>query len=240
MGVQFSPIASGETLRQLKELQLLQPHVVVEALDVLENPLSYQWLNAWTLAEPVVNCSGLKSIADIVHAATIVNAEWIVLPDFPHDGIETLRSFRQGQQRLGALFKTIGVVQGTTSIEAMMCAIALREAGCDGLALPKNLVSNSEIGSRLYIARRIEEYMTKDIGESYPLFLFGASDNMVDDLKTAMCSGVVGWCSAQPIWIGRDFTLTHKPLDFWQTHDVTVGVIVQLNRIRRHLNGSDD
>lgn len=225
--VDFAPLVSGKALQHLYEQRLIQDTVIVDCRDVVDNPDNYDWLIHEHLTVIVNN--GIEagkypaSVREIEQATEIVDATYVVWPDVPDDGISTLTLFRRAQNfRSNSHVKVIGVMHGTTTIESMMCAIALREMGADALALPSNLTDNLEIGSRLHLCRRIDEYMTAEIGERLPIYLFGGSSNKVDDLKTAMHPAVKAFCNS----------LTHL--------ENTPELANQIRYMQRCLNGRDD
>lgn len=223
--VDFVPICNVVTLKTLDEMGLLQRTILVNCKEVLEFAPAFEWIKKRNpIFQEVILISDGRNVNELNEAADIVEATHLVMPDFVNDGVSTLTLFKRGQNLRNRGISTIGVVNGTTSIEAMMCAIALREMGCDAFALPSTLTNNPEIGSRRHLVQRITEYMEEEIGGIFPIYLFGISNNGLDDLKSAMYSSVKALIGTIP---------EHNGI-------ISVELADRIRTLYRYLNGSEN
>lgn len=157
---------------------------------------------------------------ELAHAASIVDAQLVVMPDTVDDGPDTVRKVAEALpafRRVDSATDTMGVVQGTTFEECMECARALASMGVDWLSAPRGLTKN--LGSRVPLVLSL----AAEFG--LPQHVLGFSDNIADDLMAATAHrSVRGIDAATPMWLQHLLPtrppedsrfLGRRPADFW-------------------------
>jgi hypothetical protein len=144
----------------------------------------------------VIELGRSLKVEDLYHAARLVDAQLVVMPDTIDDAPATIRQTAAALAEFRVLDKatdTMGVVQGTTFEECMECARDLVDLGVDWLSPPRGLTKN--LGTRVPLVQAL----ASEFG--LPMHVLGFSDNIEDDLKAAVAHrSVRGIDAATPCW----------------------------------------
>lgn len=139
---------------------------------------------------------------DLYDAACIIDADCIVLPDRLRDFPTTIGWSRDAANNLRKQqrqFPLLGVVQGNTEQEYMLCAEFFTQIiGVNYLSVPR--VTTQVLGSRIWIT----EKLAKTFGKA--IHLLGFSGNVADDIAACVANRqyVIGIDSAVPIRMGQE------------------------------------
>ena len=225
------------------------------AHEVLAAPAEYMkfWQNLPAPAPFIIMDNSLIELGhpvsgkELLTAADIVGAQVIVLPDVLGDRFGTYRVAAQAveeiHQYIGPKPKLLGVAQGQTLVDIFSCGRDLvKQFGLDYISVPRHVVGR--VGSRT----RLTGWFCS-LGKM--VHLLGFSDNLFDDVNTAVQHPVLGIDSAMPIWlgqagiyvpkeIGRDWdaylddgtSRFGRPSDYATTTTVNDAVIENIKRVR--------
>jgi hypothetical protein len=205
MQAQYSPVGPLAVLESIHEANpggcdylLLLAHDVLEAPEAWQNFVAAANPDFIIMDNSLIELGYPLAAKDIMHAADIVDADILVLPDVLLDADETINLSRQAFMELRAAGNkrpVMPVVQGRTITEVMACARTLNELFRPPmLALPR--VLTDYVASRTYLSKKIHH----DFGK--PIHLLGFSNDLCDDMRAAQHWFVTGIDSAMPIWYG--------------------------------------
>lgn len=210
---QFAPIAPIRVLKQLQKEspKLFGNYHLVLAHEVLEYPVAFDDLYNKPdlfviLDNSVVELGHAMHPGDLLEAASIVNANVIVLPDVIGNFFETVKASSDAYSRLkgnvdsGVEFMI--VPQGSSYKEVLRCATVIREriSGRMWIGIPRWITN--KLGSRIYTLTAMLDVYNSSI------HLLGFSDNLADDIACARLPEVVGIDSSVPFLYGAHW----KPL----------------------------
>lgn len=212
----FAPVAGIEMMEKLLETgpDYIGPYHLWLAHDVLRDP--DRWARLATNIQKVhrepITIIMDNSLIELGHplppvhleeAFKAVSADYLVLPDVLEDRNETLR--------LGADFVAgltdwkpplLGVVQGKTIADLLLCAQTYDSWGVKALSVPRIVRKNL----------RCRKLITRELSRAYPsksIHLLGFSDDLQNDLETARMKlpNLMGIDSAVPIRVGQQMRL---------------------------------
>lgn len=215
MSAQFAPVAGLQVAEWLEENDLYGNYHLLLAHDILRDPVGWGTLfehkrqQATGPLTVIVDNSIIElgkplPPADLVHAVTVVGADYLILPDKIDDTIETIKRSAEGLQlkdKLPPGCSFLGVVQGSTFRSCLDCAEALTlMEGVEALAVPRGLPELFR--SRYELTKEVSRIAEKNCGQYLPIHLLGFSQYLEDDLATARLGssyGVMGIDSAVPV-----------------------------------------
>lgn len=230
----FAPVGPLAVLREVSEETLGDYHLLI-APKVLANPDEYEAFfrrkDFVIVDNGVIELGYPLDIRDLYRAARIVRANVVVLPDTIDDAKMTVKQAVRNvdaYRRLDPHTSLMGVVQGTNFKECMECAEGLHNAGVDWFGVPRGLTPN--LGSRIELVINLVQKYAK------PIHVLGFSENIKDDVLTAIQPGVRGMDAATPLWYGlsplwailppeppTEAGYGRRPADWWER--TTVGPI---------------
>jgi hypothetical protein len=187
----------------MKEMGLLGDYHLLLAHDVLAKPKEYAEVygdipNAEIIMDnSLIELGYALPMDEIVEAAHVVGAKYVVLPDYLEESRRTLIAVRQAREQLyktGAPMIPIPVVQGRTLEE---CRNFIRELAHEFvvetfpvISIPR--VVTNKLGGRLSLIILAQRYY-------FDVHLLGFSNNLLDDICCSRMSNVRGIDSASPI-----------------------------------------
>lgn len=229
----FAPVAPLHGLIELAKAKLLGDYQLLIAPKILGNDWGYGRFFHEHPGQFVIVDNGVIELGyslraiELYSAAKIVNANVVIMPDTIDDGKMTIKQVRRALGEFQDLdadrrFATMGVVQGATFEECLVCAASLIELGVNWLAVPRGLTKN--LGSRVPLVQALAAVHRRS------MHILGFSDYIADDIAAATASDlVVGIDAATPVWTNEwlppqppldragSLALGSRPGDFWQT-----------------------
>jgi len=203
---QFAPIAPIQVLKQLRKEspELFGKYHLVLAHEVLAAPGLFAEVYCHEgyeviLDNSVVELGHAMNPEDLLEAASIVNADVIVLPDVIGDSKETIRVATVAHHRMKANaigVEFMAVPQGKTHHEVLQCAYHLEDALGSGLWIGIPRWITDKLGSRIYTVVNVVNIFDG------PIHLLGFSNNLADDIACARLPEVKGIDSSVPFLYG--------------------------------------
>lgn len=224
----FAPVAPLHGLERLaKTPDTLGNYQLLIAPIILSLPLEYSSFfrvvhtDQFVIVDNGVIEQGRSlEVRDLYEAATLVDAQLVVMPDTIDDAeatVEQVATALHEFRRLDTATDAMGVVQGKNFEECMECARKLVDLGVDWLGVPRGLTPN--LGSRVPLVLSL----AADFG--LPMHVLGFSDNIADDLMAAAAHrSVRGIDAATPVWAPEKLPvrpptdsrpLGRRPANFW-------------------------
>lgn len=245
----FAPVAPLSGLRRLaKTPEVLGNYQLLIAFIVLKDPKGYKRFfqdhdDQFVIVDNgVIELGHSLKVADLYHAAWLVDAQLIVMPDTIDDAAATIKQTARALVELRTLdhaIDTMGVVQGKTFEECMECARSLVDLGVDWLSPPRGLTKN--LGTRVKLVKAL----ASEFG--LPMHILGFSDNIEDDLMAAVAHrSVRGIDAATPCWVPERLPicpptdsryLGRRPKNFW---DASLSIYAEesIQAVHRWLNSA--
>lgn len=246
----FAPVAPIALYEQLQAVGMLGSYHLLLAHEVLKEPTRHRNFygahkNSFVIMDnSLIELGESLPAQDLIRAATIVNANTLVLPDKLLDKEATIRMSLEAAEELMPIRGTLGflvMAQGRNEREALECATYLAKEipGVNMIGIPRALTAAT--GSRIAITQQIFGSL------GLPIHQLGFSDNMQDDILSARLPGVMGIDSAVPIRLGikgwrlkvdaqDNNDLPPREENYWLATDITPEVITNLDRVRGWLN----
>jgi hypothetical protein len=214
----FAPILPVQLLNSLDRIGHLGNYNLVLAHDVLAKPHEYQEVfgthrdphpaRTTILDNSLIELGEALDYADLAHAADIVRATHIILPDVLFDRRATIRASQVALHELtkqppsSPPVQYMGVAQGTSLEEYVDCAHTLVEMGVSALGIPKRV-------RKVLSTRHV--LVSACSGFGVPIHLLGMSNDLTDDIYACHLGHVTGLDSAVPIWLGLQGRLLQNP-----------------------------
>jgi len=204
----FAPVVPLNIAEQLLDRNLLGGYHLLLAHDILAHQSRYEVLaknirarysdSLIIMDNSLIELGHALQATDLMSAASIVNADYIIVPDALSNSQLTIDMAAEFLDTYSALaFKNqrplMGVVQGHDMWSCTSTFLAMRELGIKAFAVPRVIVEH--MGSRQPLLEWLQGY-------DYPIHLLGFSDNIEDDLKSCRYCNVMGIDSAVPIRAG--------------------------------------
>jgi len=261
----FAPVAPIHILARLKQYGILGRYHLLLAHDVAAHPLEFgevffshdNWNGGYIIMDnSLIELGEAADVSVVRTACSVVRPNVVVLPDKLMDTNWTVTHSIMAHDdwdKIGIIGRQgfMGVVQGTTWNECLICAHELTKLRkVTALAIPRVLTEKTEIQSRLGLAITLHKRYPE-----YTLHLLGFSDNTFDDLLTASLPFVSGIDSAVPLRIaitdglavsmsGEGFELLNRigpRRGFWDdmNHNNDRALIHNLNVIRQYIGHVD-
>lgn len=251
----FAPVAPLAVHQTLDDSDDLGDYHLLLAHEVLEDPEGYFkfWHNrdAFIIMDnSLVELGHPMEMRYLLEAAYLVNADVIVLPDVLTNRLRTLELSHKAYEELVAIrtthypgvinifsrkVKTLGVAQGTSSVDAFSCGRELiKSVGVDMISVPRIVADKT--GTRSWVVEQLSKY-------EKPLHLLGFSNNLLDDVTVARHPSVGGIDSALPIWVGNQGKMLprqppsqnafgRRPKDYGSTEGITPVALGNVRRVR--------
>jgi len=215
---EFAPILPISLLRRIQRIDMLGQYNLVLAHDVLSKGTDYKEVfdkhykqhsdgaTTTILDNSVIELGESLDYSDLAHAADVVHATYVILPDVLWDRRATVRASQIAAhefEKAHVGFKFMGVPQGTTLEEYVDCANTLiDQCGVSALAVPKRVRK---------VLRTRQQLVSSLISLGVPIHLLGMTDDLTDDLYSASLPRVTGMDSAVPVWLGIQDRLLRVP-----------------------------
>lgn len=196
----------------------------------------------------IVELGGAVDLETIKHAADIVRADCIVMPDVMGDGKATIELYKETvadphYEEVRAAYQIMAVPQGPTIDKFLDCLdfFAAQEEPPEWIAVPR--IATEQLGTRMMLAK-----LTRAKFPRANIHLLGFSDNIVDDILTVRDAQVqaMGIDSAVPIRAGSNgvqFQASRndygKRGDWWDTADkLTDDILANVYYYRQYIGES--
>jgi len=230
--MRYAPVASLAAYDMLWEYDMLGDYHLLIATEVVKDVDA--WHNFWVADQLslwnrfVIMDNGLIETGaptdpqTLKDAADAVNASCIVLPDVLGDYEKTVKAVKASLLEMLQIGRPLmGVIQGRNWNEIDNIAQFYTDIQVDYLSVPR--VMTNIFGTRLSLIHRLRGY-------NKPIHLLGFSENMWDDMLSAVQPDVMGIDSATPLWYTDDFpkypptqaNFGPRPKDYWSMDPATI------------------
>jgi hypothetical protein len=201
---QFAPVVPLSIANALDTVFLGDYHLLL-AHDVLKNPDSYKWQYASKAVKimdnSLIELGYAMKIQDVVKAANIVGAQFVVLPDKLKDAAWTEEATKLAKFDFDKLdtnetagISPMPVLQGVNYVECKYLLETWASEGYKAVAIPRVLVE-------VFGSRKDTIHKAISCGFKY-IHLLGFSEDLQDDVDCTRIPGVMGIDSAVPIRLG--------------------------------------
>lgn len=240
----YSPIGPLPLLRQLHERNLLGNYLLLLAHEVLKDPRGYidlvdELKNTEddpyfvVMDNGVIELDEALNAVDVIEAASLVQANCIIMPDVLGDFLGTQKRVMEQINILrNCGFSIMKVPQGSNVGELVQCTDWLREylkppnGEHDYWGIPRWIANNMR--SRIPIVQYINAITDKP-----RIHLLGMSDELKDDLRCLTMPNVTGIDSANPLVLGlAGYTIANRPYsthmsrgELWECTELTPAAI---------------
>jgi hypothetical protein len=269
MNARYSPIAPVHILRELYNADLLDGYLLLLAHDVLKHPKEYHDLvNDVRMSycdleyEPlvimdnsVIEQGTSVDIADLLEAASIVEADVVVAPDVIGSYIETKKSLMTHGDLIRQSYSLMLVPQGNSVFEVMRC-VDWMSGTFESTAIMENA---TYWGIPRWVANRFESrssivhyinLLHKYKPAMAQIHLLGMSQYYRDDVYAACMDNVIGIDSANPLVLGlRGQLISYSPYaapphmdrgDYWEQPSLNTTQQCNVERIHDDLGRHPD
>ena len=249
MNPRFAPVIPLEVACELSPSVLGDYHLLL-AHDVLAHAKWYEDLYKnkgmdILMDNSLIELGYAMPLREVVEAANIVGAQYVILPDTLRDFDATMNQFHNAMNELDEIpwrnkrhLEFVPVIQGKSATEVIVMMDEVRTK-CSTVAIPRCMVE--DFGSRRFAA-----YMAAKRGLRIHLLGFSGPENLIDDIACARMPRVMGIDSAVPIrlalqdkGISLDKCLDAGPReDYWDDPfgtDDRVSVRHKVGRIEENL-----
>lgn len=204
----FAPVVPLSIAKELQDAGHLGNYHLLLAHDVLAHPADYENVYAgrgYTILmdNSLVELGYAMPIAEVLEAAKIVGAQYLVLPDKLSDMEATIDMTLKALGEWGTIdskkregMGLLPVLQGKNMRELNIMlnrfCMNFTTGGITGMCVPRVIADT--IGTRSEIIALTSRY--------YNIHMLGFSENFLDDIACARMPGVVGIDSAVPVRAG--------------------------------------
>lgn len=252
--MKFAPVAPYHIYQQFVLNGYIPNHVLLLAHDVVAHKQEYKEtfehpaLQGTTIImdNSAVELKAPVDLAMVAEAQEIVDAGYVVLPDFVGDSQKTLEATLEAwpiwQWKFSQKCGLMAIIQGETIQDWFYCAEQFKAAGVDpaliGIPRIAEGIQDSSSGA-VYHRSQLVEWCEDWLFPGKPIHLFGFSDSIWEDLRAAQYGAVQSIDSAVPLRLESPMIFSEDAGprgDWWEMVKFDPSMIERCQLIDKYIN----